>query len=149
MNYIAYGSNMSTAYLRDYCPSAKFIMRVYIPNYRLEFRRFSTDLQGGISSIIEAPGELIHGILYDIDQAEIEALDILENVPEGIYTRETFLVMGEDGQWHHGDLYRVAHPSGPYKPAKRYVDWMIAGASEHNLAADYIARLVALCETLD
>lgn len=148
MNYIAYGSNMSTAYLRDYCPSAKFIMRIYIPNYRLEFRRFSTDLQGGISSIIEAPGELIHGILYDIDQAEIEALDILENVPEGIYTRETFLVMGEDGQWHRGDLYRVAHPSGPYKPAKRYVDWMIAGAKEHNLDTDYLAKLIALREML-
>ena len=149
MNYIAYGSNMSSAYIRDYCPSAKFIMRIFFPNYRLEFRRFSTDLQGGISSIIEAPGELIHGVLYDIDEAEIEALDVLENVPEGIYLRETFLVLGEDGSWHHGDLYRVAHPDGPYKPAKQYVDWMIAGAKEHHIDADYTAKLVALRQTLD
>ena len=149
MNYIAYGSNMSSAYILDYCPSAKFIMRIYFPNYHLEFRRFSTDLQGGISSIIEAPGELIHGVLYDIDEAEIEALDILENVPEGIYTRETFLVMGEDGNWHSGDLYRVANPAGPYKPAKQYVEWMITGAQEHNIDATYTAKLIELRDSLD
>ena len=149
MNYIAYGSNMSTAYIRDYCPSAKFIQRIFIPNFHLEFRRFSTDLQGGICSIIEAPGELIHGVLYDIDPAEIEALDILENVPEGIYKRETFLVLGEDGNWHQGDLYRVANPSGPYTPAKQYLDWLIAGAKEHQIDAEYTAKFVALRASLD
>ncbi|MGB1253246.1 MAG: gamma-glutamylcyclotransferase family protein [Candidatus Promineifilaceae bacterium] len=149
MNYIAYGSNMSTAYIRDYCPSATFIMRIFLPNYRLEFRRFSTDLQGGISSIIEAPGEMVHGVLYDIDSAEIETLDILENVPEGLYLRETFLILGEDGNWHKGDLYRVANPTGPYTPAKQYIDWIISGAQEHQLDADYIAKLVALRQSLD
>lgn len=140
---------MSTAYIRDYCPSARFVMRADLPNYHIEFRRFSTDLQGGISSMIEAPGEMIKGVLFDIDPAELEALDILEDVPKGLYVRETFWVMGEDGNWHHGDLYRVANPSGPYKPAKQYVQWMVDGAREHRIDAAYTAKLVSLLESLD
>jgi len=102
MNYFAYGSNMSTGYIHEYCPSAKFVMRATLPNYHIEFRRFSTDLQGGISSMIAAPGEMIQGVLFDIDPAELDALDILEDVPKGLYVRETFLVLGEDGNWHTG-----------------------------------------------
>lgn len=148
MRYFAYGSNMSTAYVREYTPSATFVMRADLPNFHIEFRRFSTNLQGGISSIIEAPGEMIKGVMYEVDEQEIINLDILENVPEGIYRRDTFLVFGEDGQWHRADLYRVSNPAGPYTPAKQYVDWMVAGAREHGLDAAYTARLVALRESL-
>ncbi len=149
MNYFAYGSNMLTTYIHEYCPSAKFIMRARLPNYEIQFRRFSTDLQGGISSIIEMPGEMVHGVLFDIDPAELDALDILEDVPKGLYKRETFFVLGDDGAWHHGDLYRIVNPSGPYAPAKQYIEWMISGAREHGIDEDYVAKLVALHETLD
>ena len=148
MNYFAYGSNMSTEYIRDYCPSAIFVMRAALPNFHIEFRRYSDDLQGGISTIMAAPGEMVLGVLYDIDEAEILALDILEDVPLGLYLRQTFLVMGEDGQWHEADLYRVANPAGPYAPSKEYVRYMIAGAEEHQLEASYVEHLVALRQSL-
>ncbi len=148
MNYFAYGSNLSTVYMREYCPSTTFIQRASLPNYHIEFRRYSTDLQGGISSIIEAPGEMVYGVLYDIDEAELDALDILEDVPLGIYLRETFLVLGEDGRFHHADLYRVAHPDGPYTPSAKYVDYMITGAQEHQINAQYTANLIALRNSL-
>ena len=149
MNYFAYGSNMSTAYIRDYCPSATFVMRARLPNFHIEFRRYSADLQGGISSIIEAPGEMIHGVLYDIEEAEILALDILEDVPDNIYRRDSYLVFGEDGNWHQGDLYRVCEPAGPYTPSRTYVDFMLAGAREHNLDPTYIQGLQAIRDSLD
>lgn len=149
MQYFAYGSNLSTQYIRAYCPSATFVMKAQLPNYRVEFRRYSENLQGGISSIIEAPGELVWGVIYEIQVAEIEALDILEDVPQGIYKREVFLVLGEDRQWHEADLYRVANPSGPYTPSKAYLEDMIAGAKEHGLAAGYVEKLVSLRRSLD
>lgn len=74
-------------------------MKGLLPNYHVEFRRYSTDMQGGISSIMEAPDDQVEGIVYDIDRNEIEDLDILENVPEGMYRRDTFLVYGDDGAW--------------------------------------------------
>ena len=144
MPNFAYGSNMSLDYVHDYCPSARFKLRAKLPNFHIEFRCYSTDLRGGISSIIEAPGEMVHGVIYDIESEEIEALDILEDVPLGLYRRDSFLVFGEDGQWHRAELYRVSDPAGPFAPARRYVEWMIAGANMHGLDADYIEKLVAL-----
>lgn len=62
-------------------------------------------------------------------------------MPLGIYKRETFQVLGEDGQWYAADLYRVTEPKGPYEPAKKYLDLMIAGSTEHNINPEWVAKL--------
>ena len=80
MNYYAYGSNLSTRYVRRYCPSATFVMKADLPNYQVEFRHYSENRQGGISSIIEAPGQLVEGVVYDVPEEELADLDILESV---------------------------------------------------------------------
>ncbi|MCP4420648.1 MAG: gamma-glutamylcyclotransferase [Chloroflexi bacterium] len=140
MYYFAYGSNLLTSYLREYCPSATAVMRANIPNFRVEFPYYSEESQGGLSSIIEAPGELVEGVIFNIEKAEFEAMDIMESVPLGLYRRDTFLALGEDGKWHRADLYRVVTPSGPFMPSKGYLDGMIKGAYEHNLSPEYIKR---------
>lgn len=148
MDYYAYGSNLATRYIREYCPSARFLRRADLPNFRVEFRHYSEDMRGGISSIVEAPGEWVRGCLYDIPEIELAALDELESVPEGKYRRDGFLVLGEDGEWQLAQLYRVARPSGPYPPSRRYLDLMIEGAKEHELLPSYVERLVALQKSL-
>lgn len=124
-------------------------MRAELPNYKVEFRHYSENLGGGISSIVETPGSLVKGVIYEVLESEIEALDVLESVPEGIYRRDTYLLMDEDGRWQRGDLYRVSTPTGPYAPSSEYVDFMIEGAREHGLDADYVEQLVAIHKTLD
>jgi gamma-glutamylcyclotransferase len=140
----SYGSNMSTAYLRETCPGAVPVMRGELANHRIEFRRYSNDLRGGLSTIMPAPGELVPGVLFRVPRAEIEALDLLEDVDKGLYRRETHLVLGSDGDWHRAELYRVARPRGPFAPSSRYVGWMIDGAREHGLDQAYIASLERL-----
>ncbi|MGD9147729.1 MAG: gamma-glutamylcyclotransferase, partial [Anaerolineae bacterium] len=100
-------------------------MRADLPNFQVEFRHYSENRQGGISSIIEAPGQLVQGVIYEVPEEELTDLDILESVPEGLYRRDTFLVLGKDGQWHQADLYRVSDSTGPYRPSKEYLDDMI------------------------
>jgi gamma-glutamylcyclotransferase (GGCT)/AIG2-like uncharacterized protein YtfP len=140
----AYGSNMASRYLRGECPSATAVIRAELPNYRIEFRRYSTAMKGGVSTIMEAPGDLVHGVLYRIRRAEVEALDNLENLGEGLYRREAFRVLGADGDWHAADLYRVSRPAGPFAVAPAYLAWMLEGAREHGLPDAYISRLAAL-----
>lgn len=149
MYYFAYGSNLSSNCIRDYTPSAAFVMKADLPNYKVEFRHYSKNLGGGISSIVDTPGALVKGVIYDVPESELEELDILESVPEGVYRRDTYVVMGEDGHWHHADLYRVSIPTGPHTPSTSYVDSMIDGAREHGLDAGYIAQLVAIRKSLD
>jgi gamma-glutamylcyclotransferase (GGCT)/AIG2-like uncharacterized protein YtfP len=147
--HFGYGSNLSASFLKQYCPSLKFVTKAYLPNYRVEFRYYSENRQGGISSIMEAPGEMVHGVVYSMPTKEMDDLDVLESVPEGLYTRETFLVMGDGGHWLEADLYRVANPEGPFTPAKSYLDLMIEGAKEHHLDPEYIEKLVSLRGSLE
>jgi len=34
MLHYAYGSNLSPTFLKGYCPSAKFVMKAYLSNFR-------------------------------------------------------------------------------------------------------------------
>jgi gamma-glutamylcyclotransferase (GGCT)/AIG2-like uncharacterized protein YtfP len=149
MNYFAYGSNLSSNFIRDYTPSAVFVMKAGLPNYKVEFRHYSKNLGGGISSIVETPGSLVRGVIYEVPESELAELDVLESVPEGVYRRDQYLVLGEDNQWHLADLYRVSTPTGPYTPSTRYVDFMIEGAREHGLDAGYVEQLVAMRMSLE
>lgn len=136
--YFGYGSNLNLEFLRQYCPSAKFVMKAFLPNYEAQFRFWSKKRNGGISTIIEAPGELVHGVIYEVLENDLLELDILESVPQGFYTREAFLVLGEDGGWQRVDLYRVTDPKGPFPPARSYVEQMLTGAIQHGLDPEYI-----------
>ena len=144
--HFGYGSNMSESYMRQYTPSLKYVMNAQLPNFEIQFRKYSKNMGGGISSIIEKPGGMVYGVLYYITKKEMDALDILEDVPLGIYKRETFQVLGDDGKWYAADLYRVTNPKGPFEPAKKYLDLMIAGASEHNINQDWIETLKKMRE---
>ena len=139
--HFGYGSNMSESYMRQYTPSLKYVMNAQLPNFEIQFRKYSNNMGGGISSIIEKPGGMVYGVMYYINQKRMDELDILEDVPLGIYKRETFQVLGEDGKWYGADLYRVTEPKGPYEPAKKYLDLMISGATEHNINKDWIKKI--------
>ena len=148
MFHYAYGSNLSPTFLKSYCPSAKFVMKAILPNFRIEFRFYSQRRKGGISSIIPSPGNLVRGAIYDVPEDEMIKLDEVESVPQGLYSRETFLVLGEDGEWHEADLYRVVEPDGPFTPAKGYIALMLEGAEAHGLDPGYVEDLRRLYESL-
>jgi gamma-glutamylcyclotransferase (GGCT)/AIG2-like uncharacterized protein YtfP len=148
MLHYAYGSNLSPTFLNGYCPGAKFVMKAYLPNFRIEFRFYSQKRKGGISSIMPSPGDLVRGAIYDVPEDEMIKLDEVESVPQGLYSRETFLVLGDDGEWHHADLYRVVEPDGPFTPAKSYIALMLEGAETFSLDPGYVDELRQLYESL-
>jgi len=144
--YFGYGSNLNEDYMRQWTPSLKFVSLARLPNFEIQFRKYSTDLKGGISSIIEKPGGMVQGVVYTIEKLEMEALDILEDVPLGIYKRETFKVVAEDGTWYNADLYRVVNPKGPFTPSVKYLGYMIKGAKAQGINQPWIDYLESLRE---
>jgi len=138
MYHFGYGSNLNIEFLRKYLPSAEFVQKAYLPNFEIQFRFWSKKRQGGLSTIMSNPGNLVHGVIYECDEDEMVELDRIESVPQGLYTRDTMLVLGEDGAWQKADLYRVTKPKGPFTPAKSYVELMLSGAREHKLDPEHI-----------
>lgn len=142
MYVFAYGSLLSPALMTQICPSARFNARAFLPNYEVQFRVPSDTGQGGISGIVEAPGLLTGGVIYEVATAHVARLDTLEGVDDGLYRRDPFLVLGEDRKWFQVELYRPAElPEAQIDPAPFYLDHMIQGATVHGMDPDFVARL--------
>jgi gamma-glutamylcyclotransferase len=122
-------------------PSAKFVMKGYLPNYEVQWRLWSTKYQGGISSINEAPGEIVQGAIYECKVKEIEKLDYIPGMYVPEYKRETFVVLGEDGKWHSVELYRLRELKGPFPPSRIYVEGMLEGAKQIGVSPDYLEKI--------
>lgn len=61
--HFGYGSNMSEAYMKQHTPGLKYVMNAQLPNFEIQFRKYSDDMGGGISSNIDKPGGMIYGVL--------------------------------------------------------------------------------------
>lgn len=143
MYHFGYGSNLSTAYTLDMLPNAKFFMKAYLPNYSVQFQFWSELRQGGLSNISVDPGQMVHGVLFEVPEKEMILLDDMDGVYKGQYFRKTFLILGEDGKTYPADLYKVIDPLGPFTPSKGYVEIMLNGAKEQNLDPEYIKKIQA------
>ena len=141
MFHFGYGSNLNIGFVKEkLIPNAKFVMKGYLPNFEVRFPFWSEEVQAGYSGIMEAPGELVQGALYEVTEQELVTLDD-KDVYKDLYYRQTYLVLGEDGEFHAADLYRVIDPRGPFPPSRAYVDIMLAGARDLGLDPEYIAKI--------
>ncbi len=142
MLHFGYGSNLSIKSVHeDLNPNAKYVMKGFLPNFEVSWPMWSEEEQSGYSGIMEAPGELVHGALYEMTEQELIAMDNLEDCYYALYKRETFLVLGVDDKCHKADLYRVIDPKGPFPPARSYVEIMLAGARDLELDPEYIKKI--------
>ena len=142
MFHFGYGSNLSIECVHEeLIPNAKFVMKAYLPNFEVRFPFLSPEEKAGYSGIMEAPGELVPGALYEVTEQELITLDNMEGVYKDRYKRMTYQVLGEDGKFHLADLYRVIDPKGPFQPERNYVDIMIKGARDLGLDPEYIKKI--------
>ena len=82
MWYFAYGSNLNTRAVAEWCrhfghkpPLLKPGRSAVLDNYRLGFPIFSEYWGGGIADIVYDPGKYVAGALFDLTDAELDVLD--------------------------------------------------------------------------
>lgn len=142
MLYFAYGSNMLTRRLQARTPSAQPVSRASVQGWRLCFDKLSKTDGSGKCSIQRDPAGEIYGAVFNISENEIGALDDAEGVGGG-YTREPIRVTLDDGSEVSAETYQAqdTHLQPGLRPYDWYLALVIAGAEEHRLPPDYIARL--------
>jgi gamma-glutamylcyclotransferase len=149
MLYFSYGSFLDSETLRRHCPSARFATRAVLPNFDVQFNFMSKTYGGGVTGVEPAPGKAARGVVYEVSPEEMNHLDTIEGIPEGIYYRQKVLVLDEGGKLLEAETYRTTDPEGPYTPTRRYLGLMIKGAKEQGLDPDYIEELEELYATLE
>ncbi len=83
MLYFAYGSNMDWNQMKARCPSAQFICKAILSNYRLDFTWHSTTRGCGVADAVKDSDSIIWGVVYQINDNDISTLDKKEGFQPG------------------------------------------------------------------
>jgi hypothetical protein len=148
--YFAYGSNMSTARLRERMPSCKPLGIGTLPGYVLRFHKRSKDRSGKCNAFASGKESSVIGVLFGFDPAERAKLDAAEGVGSG-YEHAIVTVINDKGRRRKVLTY-LATPEyidDSLKPYSWYKDFVLAGGKEHGLPQDHIAEYIQSVEAIE
>ncbi len=142
--YFAYGSNLKPARMRARVPSSVFVARARVPAGRLSLDKRGND-GSGKANLARTGGDGVWGVVYRIDGEHWERMDAAEpgydRVPVDLVTE-----MGEALTAHTYVARILTDSPVPFDWYKRF---LVEGAREHALPAQWIATLEELPEKPD
>jgi gamma-glutamylcyclotransferase (GGCT)/AIG2-like uncharacterized protein YtfP len=138
----AYGALMEPRRMRRLCPGARLAGNARLPDHALAFTRYSRAEKGGVADVIPAEGTSVWGVLYEIKESCLGALDRYEETPRA-YRRETTAVTDDKGVEQEAFVY-FANRTGDFAPSRSYRDLIVRSARERGLPDDYLRELEAV-----
>jgi gamma-glutamylcyclotransferase (GGCT)/AIG2-like uncharacterized protein YtfP len=130
--YFAYGSNMDLAQMQR-APDAIPLEPAVLRGYRFLINR------AGWATVVPAPGGIVRGLLWNVSDRTMAALDSYEGVDEGLYTRSSVEV--ERGSAVERALIYLAADATPGTARRAYIASIIAAARAIEAPEDYLAEL--------
>ena len=132
--YFAYGSNLSPTQMANRCPDSKPVALAHLPGWKWLIN------ERGYANIVEADsatGPGVYGILYKLDPADEEMLDIYEGVPvayEKRYLEAAKVKAGDEDPARRQKVEVLAYVDfnrvSPSTPRREYIDRMNRGIQE-------------------
>jgi gamma-glutamylcyclotransferase (GGCT)/AIG2-like uncharacterized protein YtfP len=154
MLYFAYGSNLDPEQMRSRCPGSWPVGLAALHDHRLTFPLFSERWNGGAAGLSHAHGQSVWGMLYELTDGDLAALDGFEGWKgpgdhHNLYDRELVtveLMRADDGSVPRRvrAITYLARTLKPTPPSRRYLDTILRGARHHRLPPEYIERLEAI-----
>ena len=143
--YFAYGSNLNPVQMAARCPGHRVLGRASLPGYALRFRGYGRDWAGAVGTVEPAPGQVVHGVLFELTPEHYATLDEYEGydgpgAASNLYDRVEIEVVREDGTSVPCLTY-VIRPLAEGLPSRAYRDAIVAGLLHHGLPAEYIAAV--------
>jgi gamma-glutamylcyclotransferase (GGCT)/AIG2-like uncharacterized protein YtfP len=146
--YAAYGSNMDPAQMLRRCPSSPHTGTGWIKGWRLTFGAEEYGWEGSLATLVPddtTPGEsLSPGVfvaLYDLTDADAEALDAWEGADQGLYRKlhlRVHTLTGDQVAW----VYVLDAFEGGL-PSARYLGALADAAEAAGAPDDYLVELRA------
>jgi len=146
MMIFAYGSNMNINRLTQRVPSATKFTNVFLPGYKLVCNKVSKD--GSAKANIVKSGittDIVWGLLFKVQKKEKPLLDKAEGLDNG-YKEDSLTFYAENNSQHVAQVY-IADSNSINNSLVAY-DWykefIITGAIQNQLPADYISQLQSI-----
>lgn len=145
----SYGSNMDKAQLSKRCPDAKMVGIALLRDYRLCFPRQSEKRGCGVSSVSEAQGQEVWGVVHSLNATDLAALDKEEGYRPGReaskngYNR-VVLSVEMSGTLTDVHTYVAVATVKPGPPNAEYLSLVRNAARQLGLPGHYQTMLAAL-----
>ena len=137
--YFAYGSNMSTNRLASRLGAARPVGRAHLAHFELAWNKPGAD-GSGKANVRARVGTSTWGVLFALERREWPLLDRFEPG----YARESHIVRDTTGLERSAQLYRWRRDAPNRLPTPEYLALVVAGAKEHGIPADEIARIESI-----
>lgn len=134
MKYFAYGMNTNTNNMAWRCPGAVCLGPAWLPDYRLVFRHFA--------DIEPAFDQRCDGVLWEISEDNLSALDALEGYPYH-YTRFSVLAYTETEQ-HRALVYQMVDQNSESQPSAHYFNTVLEGYEQNGVDTDQLLSTLEL-----
>jgi AIG2-like family len=132
--YLAYGSNLNVAAMKQRCPDAVRVGSRMIDNAQLVFR--------GVADMLYMPGHKCPAALWEISERDEEALDRFEGVGHGLYRKYSIPVHGRNNKRGDALLY-LMDDDGIYPPSEWYAAVLRKGYRDFKLDQSYLDAAIA------
>jgi gamma-glutamylcyclotransferase (GGCT)/AIG2-like uncharacterized protein YtfP len=139
--YAAYGSNMDPAQMAQRCPHSPQRGTGWLQDWRLTFGGEELGWEGALTMVVEARGQHVFVVLYEMSEADEAALDMWDGATLGYYRKIKVRVATLDGDvlaW----LYVLNGYEGGL-PSARYLGILADAAEVAGAPSDYVADLRA------
>jgi gamma-glutamylcyclotransferase (GGCT)/AIG2-like uncharacterized protein YtfP len=141
MYYFAYSSNMNFDHMRRLCGWHFTVQGVAV----LKDYEFGPDTRG-YANVRPQSGKNVLGVLYEVDQHCIDALDEIEGYPE-IFNRLEVSVEDKSGQKKTAWAYiEPAEKFGGTFIKQDFMRRVVVGAQQNNLPEEWIKFLNSFCD---
>lgn len=163
----AYGSNLCVQRMLARAPSARVVAVASLAGHALRWHKAGRDGSGKCDAFFTGnDDDVVHGVVYDLTQADKRALDRFEGLGEHYGEKLAQLVAApgggfrRDGETQDGNDARERVVAGALeatvyvalpgrvdanaRPWTWYRDHVLTGARQHGLPAHYVARIEAV-----
>jgi gamma-glutamylcyclotransferase (GGCT)/AIG2-like uncharacterized protein YtfP len=137
--YAAYASNMDPDQMARRAPHSPLRTTGWLKDWRLTFGGENVGFEGALATVVEAAGEHVFVVLYDVPDFDEQALDEWEGAALGVYRKIRVRIATLDGDvlaW----LYVLDAYEGGL-PSARYLGILADAAEKAGAPDDYVKEL--------
>lgn len=128
----SYGMNTNLVQMALRCPSAVSLGAAVLPNYAFEFKGFAT--------VEQSPGNIVHGVLWEIGSEDEVSLDRLESYP--YYYDKTNVKVIHKNKLVTAMTYFMYPEEVLRMPSNSYYNLVADGYEDHNISLDQLNEAI-------